>query len=161
MSKSLETFFSRRKDSRKLWRKGLYSLKYHPSELYRSHRERDTSNWKSEENYSQPETTMYQKFETKERKKENFGFRHHIGASVKNCFFLCFGPTASKSICICNSVHFFICVKSNCDFSSAMLGEFVQCQWKRMCSIHFLLNLFFSYGWNVFLYLWNIVVFVY
>ena len=34
-----------------------------------SHREKDTSNWKSEEDYSRPMTTKLQKFETKESKK--------------------------------------------------------------------------------------------
>ena len=41
----------------------------HPSKLPRSLGEKDKSNWKSKENYSQPVTTTHQKFETKKPKK--------------------------------------------------------------------------------------------
>ena len=48
----------------------------------------------------------------KEKRKENFYIKHHIGISVKKLFlycttFLCFGPSASKSIWLSSSIILF------------------------------------------------------
>ena len=96
--KSWETFFSRRKDSGRNLTKHVKFLKEPSSKLFRSPREKDTANWKREENYSclwKPHTRNLK--QKKEKRKENFEFRFHIGISIKKKF--------------CNVQLFFVSVK--------------------------------------------------
>ena len=87
MWENLGRHFSKKKVQRKKFnKKRLNSSEHHPLELFRNHGEKDTYNRKREEKYSQLVTTTCKKFETKERKKDDFEFRHHISISVKTCF---------------------------------------------------------------------------
>ena len=70
MNKSWKTFFREEKTVEEIKRKTSNSPGHHPSESSTSHGEKNTDNWKNEENHFEPLKTTRQKFETKKKKEE-------------------------------------------------------------------------------------------
>ena len=143
------SFFKKKGQWEKFYKKTLNSPEHNPSKLSRSHEEKYTSNWKSEGNYSLPVKTRRQKNWNERKEKKNIDFRYHIGISVKKMFLcfttsLCFDPTfiwLSNSILLFHSnfVLYQMCFTLNyarrnlCNVSGTVCVKFIPFETNYLC----------------------------